>query len=240
MAERARNRRRIRNAGCDFQYPYFIFLISNFQFKISFVRILPADSTGIDEALVVLRSGGIIAHATETCYGFACDLANPKAVKRLFQLKKRSVDQPVSALFASIDEAKKYVIWNARAEELAKEHLPGPLTLILPLRTDAPPIFITPINRITNQRAVGLRISSNSFTQQLIESFGSPLSTTSANLHGQPNPYSTEDIVSQFPNASVQPDLILDSGALKKVPPSTVIDLTKTRKKENILRKGTI
>ena len=91
-------------------------------------------SKGLIEAIHILKRGGVVAHATETCYGLACDLANPAAVAKLFAIKQRPLDQPVSALFVSIEEAKKWVEWSDEAEKLAAEFLPGPLTLILPLR----------------------------------------------------------------------------------------------------------
>ena len=46
------------------------------------MQILPADTNGINVALGILRNGGIVAHATETCYGLACDLKNPEAVQK--------------------------------------------------------------------------------------------------------------------------------------------------------------
>ena len=104
----------------------------------SALHILPESPASLEEALLVLRLGGIVIHATETCYGLACDLRNPEAVQRLFTVKQRPENQPVSALFSSIEEAKKYVEWNDRAEVLAKEFLPGPLTLILPACMDVP------------------------------------------------------------------------------------------------------
>ena len=59
-------------------------------------------------------------------------------MKKLFAIKARPEDQPVSALFPSVEEAKKYVQWNDEADVLAQKHLPGPLTLILLKRSDAP------------------------------------------------------------------------------------------------------
>lgn len=193
------------------------------------------------EALKILKTGGVIAHATETCYGLACDLTSPQAVEKLFAIKERPADQPVSALFSSVDEAKKYVKWNDEAEELARKHLPGPLTLILPLRNDAPDrIFPCPLSIVHYPFAsLGIRISSHPLAQSLVSTFGKPISTTSANVHGKPNPYSAEEIRSQFRNAKVQPDLILDSGVLPPVPPSTVINLTE-EKRGDVLRKGMI
>lgn len=195
------------------------------------MRILPTDDAGIREALQILQSGGAIAHATETCYGLACDVRNPSAVAKLFAIKQRPKNQPVSVLFPSIDQAKKYVEWNAQAEELAKRHLPGPLTIILHIKPNSPTIFTTPFatkpkTRNEQTSNAGVRLSSHPLAQKLADSFGSPLSTTSANIHGRPNPYSAEEIAKQFENASAKPDLILDSGALPLMPPSTIIDCT--------------
>lgn len=196
------------------------------------MRILPYSDASLAEAISLLRTGAVIAHATETCYGLACDLTNCDAVARLFAIKDRPVTQPISALFASIEDAKRYVEWNTRAEELAKKYLPGPLTLILPLRSDAPHrLFPNPNPNPT----LGIRISSHPHARSLVAAFGSPLSTTSANLHGQPNPYSAEEIVQQFAEREYVPVLILDSGGLPRNPPSTVIDLSKEGK---ILRRG--
>lgn len=188
------------------------------------MKILPADDAGIAEALAALSAGGVVAHATETCYGLACDLSDPKAIARLFRIKQRAVDQPVSALFSSIEQAKQFVIWNERAEALAREHLPGPLTLVLPFRHDARlQLFPTP----NGGESLGVRVSPHPVAIKLATMFGKPLSTTSANVSGSPNPYSPAEIENQFLAAQYLPDIILDSGTLPPTPPSRVIDLTK-------------
>jgi L-threonylcarbamoyladenylate synthase len=187
------------------------------------VEVLPASAEGIARALATLSDGGCIAHATETCYGLACDLQNLDAVANLFATKDRPTGQPVSALFASLEQAKEYVVWNACAEELAV-HLPGPLTIILELRADAPSALFpnpTPNSRLPT---LGIRISSHPLAQALASGFGSPLVTTSANVHGRPETYSAEEILAQCAGRERKPDLLLDSGPLSRVPPSTVID----------------
>lgn len=195
------------------------------------MKIVPFSESAITEAIAVIKNGGVIAHATETCYGFACDLRNIDAVKKLFAIKQRPETQPVSGLFSSIEEAKKYVLWNERADELAEKYLPGPLTMILPLRPDAQaqlhPTLQFTIHNSQFTISLGVRISSHPHAQQIASAIGFPISTTSSNLHGQPNPYSAEDIRKQFEDQKDQPDLVLDSGTLPQVPPSTVIDLTK-------------
>jgi L-threonylcarbamoyladenylate synthase len=185
------------------------------------MNIVIADAGGLSRAIDVLRDGGVVAHATETCYGLACDMTNPAAVAALFVLKKRAADQPVSALFSSVEEAKQYVIWNERAEELAAGRLPGPLTLILPLRPDAPSrLFPTP----GGGESLGMRVSPHPIARQLVTMFGRPLTTTSANVSGGPNPYSVAEIETQFKALEGQPNLILDSGTLPGAPPSEVVN----------------
>lgn len=193
----------------------------------------PASST-IEKALEILRGGGVVVHATETCYGIACDLSNPAAVATLFAIKKRPAAQPVSGLFASVEDAKRYVQWTGEADAHARKHLPGPLTLILPLRGDAPcALFPT----LTPTLTLGIRISSHPLAQELVARFGRPISTTSANIHGEANPYDARAIFERFKREKEQPDLIIDSGTLPPTPPSTVIDLTKDGE---VLRRGDI
>lgn len=198
------------------------------------MNIIPFSDAAIAEAVLILKNGGVIAHATETCYGLACDLSNVDAVKKVFAIKQRSEQQPISGLFSSVEDAKMYVEWNERAEELAQQYLPGPLTMILPLRVNAP-IQLFPIP--DQAKTIGVRISSSPIAHALVEAFGSPLSTTSANLHGYPNPYSAEDIVGQLQDQAIQPDMIIDSGVLPQNPPSTVVNLTEN---EQTHRKGSI
>jgi len=204
------------------------------------MNIVPNSPEGIQQALEVLRTGGVVAHATETCYGFACDLQNPEAIERLFAIKQRSPSQPVSALFESLEQAQVFLEWNTLAQDLALTHLPGPLTIILKQRTDAPhPLYVTPLATRNSQLAtIGTRISSHPTAQSLIEHFGSPIATTSANIHGEPNTFSTEDIQTQFTDEEHKPDLLLDDGPLAENDASTVIDVSEGV--VHVLRKGNI
>ena len=214
------------------------------------MNVIPESPEALEQAMKVLQSGGVVAHATETCYGLACDIRNPEAVAKLFEIKKRPQDMPVSALFASIEQAKEYTEWSERAQELADEQLPGPLTIILPLKeailrgtslchgeeplsasegvsrtihsevpqddnpaTQLKRLYPTPEGGTT----IGIRISSYPFAQRLVETFGSPLTTTSANIHGEPNPYDIKNIS--------RCDLSIDSGLLEAKKSSTVISL---------------
>ncbi len=188
--------------------------------RVDTMQFSPA---ALRKAVEILGSGGVIAHATETCYGLACDMSNRAALEKLFAIKHRPLTQPVSALFPSVADARAYVVWNDEAERLAEAHLPGPLTLIVPISDDAPtPLLPTPEGGAT----VGVRVSSLALARDLVAAFGRPVSTTSANIHGEPNFYSASAIMERFTSEEFQPDLVIDSGELPQVPSSTVMDLT--------------
>jgi len=183
------------------------------------VKIISATEDGLREAVSVLKKGGIVAHATETCYGLACDFTNPDARAKIFRLKKRPSKLPVSVLVSSIEQARRYVEWNETAQELARMYWPGPLTLVLRSRD---PIY---------GETIGLRISSHPIACALVKKFGKPITSTSANLHGKSDPYDVSDI-------ELEPDLTLDSGKLPKNPPSTVIHIDGVN--YSVLREGAI
>ena len=187
------------------------------------MNLIPASAESAIRAAHIIQEGGVVAHATETCYGFACDLSNIDAVKRLFTLKKRDTTKPVSALFPDIYTAKPYVQWNTTIEEYATKYLPGPYTLVVCISPDAPlQLHACPVGSDT----IGIRISSSTIARDIAIHARMPISTTSANSAGGNNCYSAADILAQFPNGSPQPDLIIDSGELPHIPSSSVIDLT--------------
>lgn len=199
--------------------------------------ILPVSPENIALAVECIRTGGIVGHATETCYGFTCDVQNVRAVELLFTIKHRPEQQPISILFQNLIQAKQYVLWNANADTLSETYLPGPITLVLSANPATPKPFLTiphPLKGVA--QTIGVRISSHPVAQAIVEAFGAPVATTSANLHGQPNTYSAQDIQKQFLGLHILPDVILDSGTLPKAPPSTVVDCTAQDYK--ILRMG--
>ena len=175
----------------------------------------------IDEAVAVLREGGVVAHATDTCYGFACDAFNQTALERLYALKNMPMSKPVSILVANFHEAQKYAEFSDEARVLAERYWPGALTLVLP-RKSIVPAFLNP-----GVASIGIRVPGHALSLELAKLFGSPITTTSANISGLPSPYSIADIQAQFTHVQLKPDYSLDSGALSAENlPSTIIDMT--------------
>lgn len=186
----------------------------------------------IEQAVKILKTGGVIVHATETCYGFACDIFNKRALIRLYKIKQMDFDKPISILVDSLEMATKFGIFNKKALKLAKKHWPGPLTIIVK-RKKTLPVFLNP-----NSKTIGIRIPGHKLSLELAQKFKSPLTTTSANISSLPSPYSVSAIKKQFKGQKFQPDFILNSGKLYKNPPSTIVDCS--GKNLKILRQGRI
>lgn len=172
------------------------------------------------QAVRILERGGVIAHATETCYGFACDAFNKKALARFYKIKKMSPSKPISIMVSGLTVAKKYGFFSKAAQNLAKKYWPGPLTIIVK-RKKSLPHFLN-----AQSKTIGFRVPAHKLSLALLNFFGSPLTTTSANISGWTSPYSSLAIKRQFRREKDKPDLILDSGRLKKNPPSTIVDMS--------------
>lgn len=180
------------------------------------------------EAVKILHGGGVVAHATETCYGLAADIFQKSALAKLYSLKKMPLDKPVSVLVRDFEEAQRYGEFSKNAVELALKYWPGPLTIVVP-RTAALPKFVN-----FNHPTVGFRVSSNKQTRKLLEAFGGPLTTTSANIHTLMQAYSAQEMLDQ----GLRPDFILDSGRIGENPPSTIVEVI--GEEVRILRQGSI
>lgn len=167
------------------------------------------------DGVKTLHMGGVVAHPTETCYGLAVDIFQKSAVEKLYSLKKMSFNKPVSVLVGSFEEAKRYGDFSPLAQKLALKYWPGPLTIIVP-RTSALPAWINP-----SEETVGFRVSNNKYARKLVEAFGGPLTTTSANLTSLPQAYSVQEFLDQ----GLLPDFVIDGGSIGKELPSTIVKI---------------
>ncbi|MEE9594722.1 MAG: L-threonylcarbamoyladenylate synthase [Candidatus Hydrothermarchaeales archaeon] len=181
--------------------------------------------SAIAEAISVLRDGGLVVYPTDTLYGLGCDALNEEAIKKVFTIKKRPEDKPLSIAVSSIGMMEKYAYVTPLADFLAKKFLPGALTVILP-KKNLPDILTS------NKEDVAIRVPDNEVALKLIESLGRPITATSANLSGMEPPTTPNDAMRQ-----IDADLILDSGDLESKVPSTLVDLTG---KPRLLRAGKI
>lgn len=184
----------------------------------------------LKKVVEVLKSGGVIMHPTETCYGLAADIFNLQAIKKVYAIKKMKADKPVSIMVRNLYEAKKYARFNKMALKLAEKYWPGPLTIIVP-RKKALPAYL---NR--GYDTVGIRCPDSKTSMELILANGGPLTTTSANITGQPEVYKVKDFLQQVSAGVAAPDYIMDEGKIAKNKPSTIVEVSPEGVR--IIRKG--
>ncbi len=178
---------------------------------------MPSPSV-INRAAKVLRSGGIIIYPTDTLYGFGVVIHNKKAVKKLYDLKKRDRKKPYSILINSIKQAEHICGGlTSRETEFFKLLLPGKITVLLEAKKklDLP--------GFEHLAKVGFRIPESNLCQMLVKKVGSPISSSSVNISYEPNIDETSVISEKF---SADVDLFLDSGPVFSLKGSSVIDLT--------------
>ncbi len=181
-------------------------------------------SIDIQQATKVLQQGGVIVGPSETCYGLNADATNQLAIKKIFQIKHRPLNQPLLVVVADWSMAKRYVyLKQSELDDIAKKFLP-PVTIILPQKRNKLPILLT-----AGQAFLGVRVSACLVDQQLSRQLDRPLVSTSANLSGQSVCYSIQEVIEQFGQSMEQIDLVLDAGQLSRQKPSTVVKIIKDK-----------
>ncbi len=174
----------------------------------------------IQHAAVVIREGGVVLHPTDTCYGFTCDMKNQAAVQKLYDLKKMSLAKPSSVMVGSLEVAQQFGDFSEVAVRLAKQFLPGPLTLLVPRKGSVPDFFNPGAEKI------GIRIPGHAWTLDLLAMFpDTALITTSANVSGQPEQYQVQGVLEQL--GDVRPDFIVDVGEIPREKPSTIVEVVR-------------
>ncbi len=194
------------------------------------LKIYPGsvNSRFIDEAVDVIRSGGIVIYPTDTLYALGCDALNNKAVEKLCRLKGINPDkQLLSVVCASLSQAAEYAKIDNRAFAYLKEYLPGPFTFVLPASSALPKVF-------KGRRTVGIRIPDNPITLALTEAAGRPLLSTSVAVDSDIyNNVDPEAIAVAYNNMA---DLIIDGGE-SVAEGSTVVSLLDSAS-PGIIREG--
>ena len=184
----------------------------------------------ITQAAQVILEGGVIIYPTETIYGIGANALEPKIVEKVFTIKERNKSNPILVLVPDRQSLEELVIGvPEQAEVLMRNFWPGPLTIVFKASPIVSPILTAETGKI------GIRLSSDPFCRELLNICRIPITSTSANLSGEPNPDSI-GIISKRVLDSV--DLIVDAGKLTSQTPSTVVDVTKG--KVELLREGAV
>ena len=184
----------------------------------------------IDNAVAVLRAGGLVAFPTETVYGLGADAANPAAVRGIFETKGRPATHPV---IVHLGDAAQVPRWAREvppaARTLAEAFWPGPLTLVL-RRASGVSDLVT-----GRQDTVALRVPAHAVARRLLAHFGGGIAAPSANRHGRVSATTAEHVRTEF-GAAV--GCVLDGGPADVGIESTIVDLSGAR--ATLLRPGAI
>ncbi len=174
----------------------------------------------INKAADILKGGGIVVYPTETVYGIGANIFSEKALKKVFEIKKRNSDKPISVAVSSFKMMDELVIIGKKEQDFIEKFLPGPVTILFKKKKSVPDI-LTP-----GTEMVGIRYPGHRIAIELIERAGVPITSTSANFSGDEPPHSIDEI-------KISADYILDGGICMSEP-STVVDIVNMK----IVRKG--
>lgn len=196
------------------------------------IEIFPdnIDDRKIDQAVKVLRDGGVVIYPTDTVYTLGCALSSNKALERVAKLKNLKIEKAKFSIVCSdLSHMTDYSMPVSNPVfKLMKTLLPGPYTFILEGNRNIPRIFES------NRKSIGIRVPHNTITKRLVEALGEPLVSTSIHDEDELLEYSTDaERIDEKWGDKV--DLVIGGGPGGFVP-STVIDCT--RGGIDIIREG--
>ena len=178
----------------------------------------------------IIKNGGIVIFPTETVYGIGTNGLDENAIKKLYEVKQRTLNKPISLLVNNIEMVEKIAKNITEVEyKLMERFFPGPLTIILEKRDIIPDILTS------NTNTIGIRMPSGEIAKKIIEFAGVPIATSSSNISGKPSGTNIADIKKDFEG---KVDCFIDNGESELGIPSTVIRIIDNI--PHILRQGAI
>ena len=184
----------------------------------------------IEKAAEILAKGGLVAFPTETVFGLGADASDDFAVAKIYEAKGRPSFNPLIVHVSDVGMAKRLVEWNDQADHLARAFWPGPLTLVLPMRTDAGVSKLVSAGLPT----VAIRIPRHPIAQSMLRAFGGPVAAPSANPSGKISPTRADHVLNGLDGRI---DAIITQGHSENGVESTILHFDPN---PTILRPGTI
>lgn len=184
--------------------------------------LVPATPETIAQAAEALRSGRLVAFATETVYGLGADATNSRAVAGIFEAKGRPRFNPLIVHVADFAAAESFAVIGPKGHLLAKAFWPGPLTLVLRRRAQAGISDLVTAGLET----VAVRVPDHPVSLALLNSCGLPIAAPSANRSGHVSPTRAEHVAADLGDAAA---FILDAGPCRHGLESTIVDASGER-----------
>ena len=170
----------------------------------------------LEKAAGILSEGGLVALPTETVYSLAADARQGKAVRRIFKAKGRPNFNPLIVHVSDLDQGKDIGEFDEVSSLIAQAFWPGPLTIVVPLKSDAGISEAVTAGLAT----IALRVPDHGLSQGLLRLSGLALAAPSANSSGKISPTSAEHVREDL---GVKVDFILDGGETQRGLESTIV-----------------
>lgn len=147
----------------------------------------------LNQAVITLKQGGILAYPTEAVWGLGCDPFNQHAVLKLLALKQRPMAKGLILIAASVAQVEPYLqLLSPQERQQVVDSWPSPTTWVVPVDASFP-------QWIRGEHlSVAIRVSAHPPVQALCHAFGGAIISTSANIAGQPTALTSEQIVTIF------------------------------------------
>jgi len=188
------------------------------------------DYETLEEPAKIIEKGGIVVFPTETVYAIGTNGLDEKAIEKLYKVKKRPLNKPISLLVSNMKMIEKLAEDITSLEyKLMETFFPGPLTIILK-KSEIVPNILT-----ANTETIGIRMPEGEIARKLIEYAGVPIAAPSANISGKPTGTNIESIIQDF---GENVDFYIDEGESKLGIGSTIVKVIDGIPK--ILREGSI
>lgn len=186
------------------------------------IKIYPENPNpkAIEQAVEVLKKGGIIIYPTDTVYGLGCDITNQRAIEKICRLRGM---KPEKANFSFICSDLRHISdyikpIDTTVFRVLKKALPGPFTFIFNANNNVPKLLSS------NKKTVGIRVPDNAIAREIVAQLGNPILSTSIHDDDDVIEYSTDpELIHEKYEETV--DLIIDGGYGDNEP-STVVDCT--------------
>jgi L-threonylcarbamoyladenylate synthase len=186
-------------------------------------------SAGVQTGISKLRNGGVIAFPTDTLYALAADATNDDAVRRVYQNKGREDGKPLPLLVSDLAMAREVAELSPAAISLAARFWPGGLTMVLRRKAGFDSLALA------GGDTVALRAPDHPIARAIIAGLGRPVTGTSANRSGGPDPVTADDVRRELEG---QVDFVVDGGACPTAQPSTIVNCTADP--PSVLREGAV
>lgn len=180
---------------------------------------LPLGPASIARAAEILRRGGLVAFPTETVYGLGARADDAEAVQRIFRAKGRPPGNPLIVHVEGAAAAAKLASpWSEEAARLAAAFWPGPLTLVVPRRSESVPPEVT-----AGRPTVAIRVPAHPIARALLEACELPIAAPSANRSTSISPTTADHVLKSLDGRI---DLVIDGGPTGHGIESTIVDMT--------------